>query len=373
MKKIFVVLLVLASPWFSFSAQKNLKADVFKKSYIKKAMKKAVDWQLKNPKYQPYEWTNGAFYAGVYSAYETTGSKKMYDAMVKMGRSVNWRPGPRLFHADEYAICQTYVDIYRKEKERSIINPTLAKVDSFMTLPYVPTLSQEKISEDRTVWWWCDALFMAPPLFVKLGVTFKDKKYLDWNDRLFRNTYDLLYDKEEHLFARDLRFKWNVKGIEPLKEANGKKIFWSRGNGWVMAGIARILQELPGDYPKRDFYAGLLKEMAERIVTLQQEDGFWRASLLDPGSYPGGETSGTGFYCYALAWGINNGLLDKEFYLPVVEKAWITLASVQKENGMIGWVQPVGADPRSNFSSESWETYGTGAFLLAASQIIKLK
>ena len=97
------------------------------------------------------------------------------------------------------------------------------------------------------------------------------------------------------------------------------------------------------------------------------------ASLLDPDSYPGGEVSGTGFDCYAIAWGINNGILDKATYLPVVEKAWTGLNKCVGEDGHVGWVQPIGADPRKDFTAESWEVYGSGAYLLAGSEVIKLK
>lgn len=373
MKYKLIFLLTLSIFFNQLPAQEFSKTKYFKKAYIEKAIKKAASWQLANPKYELYSWTNGVLYAGIFSAYETTGSKKLYRAMEDMGNAINWKPGPRLFHADDYAICQTYVDLYWITKDRKMIEPTLMKLDTFMTTPYTTWPSQAKIrANDMTIWWWCDALFMAPPLLVKLGISLKEDKYLELNDKLFKDTYNQLYDKEEHLYARDLRFKWGEEGIEKVEEANGKKIFWSRGNGWVMGGLVRILDELPENYPNRNFYVKNFKEMADKIASIQQEDGLWRASLLDPDSYPGGEASGSGLYCYAFAWGINNGILDKDKFLPVVEKAWIGLTSLRKKNGMVGWVQPVGADPRANFSAESWEVYGTGAFLLAGSEVIKL-
>ena len=247
-----------------------------------------------------------------------------------------------------------------------MIQPFIDIMDKFMATPY-------ETGEIRPVtWWWCDALFMGPAAFIKLGITLKENKYLELNDKLFKECYDLLYDKEEHLYARDMKYKWNEPGIKVIKEANGKKIFWSRGNGWVMGGLVRTISELPKDYPTRDFYIQNYKEMAEKIITLQQADGLWRASLLDPDSYPGGEASGSGFYTYALAWGINNGILDKAKYLPVVEKAWVGLNSLIQPDGHVGWTQPIGADPKKNFNAESWEVYGTGAFLLAGSEVIKL-
>ncbi|NQU84667.1 MAG: glycoside hydrolase family 88 protein [Mariniphaga sp.] len=330
-------------------------------------MKKALDWQLENPKHELYDWTNGAFYAGVFAAYETIGSKKIYNAIYEMGEANHWKPGSRLHHADDHAICQTYIDMYRVSGEEKMISPFVETMKKFMVTPY-QTGDIRKIT-----WWWCDALFMGPPAFVKLGVTLNEKKYLDLSDKFFKECYNMLYDKDGHLYARDLNYKWNEPGIESRQEANGEKIFWSRGNGWVMGGLVRLLKELPDDYPLRDLYIGNFKEMAEKIASLQQEDGLWRASLLDPESYPGGEGSGSGFYCYALAWGVNNDILDKTKYLPVVEKAWQGLVSLQQKNGMVGWVQPIGADPRKNFSNDSWEVYGTGAFLLAGSEVIKLE
>jgi rhamnogalacturonyl hydrolase YesR len=360
---LFIVSVLLSG---SISAQKKGNEKLFKSKYIKKTMVTALDWQLQNPLHKLTDWTNGAFYAGVFAAYETTGSKKIWNAMYEMGEANEWKPGPRLHHADDHAICQTYIDMYRVKPEEKMIQPFIDTMDEFMVTPY-------QTGEIKPItWWWCDALFMAPPALVKLGITMKDDRYLDLNDKLFKECYDLLYDKEEHLYARDMKYKWDEPGITPIKEANGEKIFWSRGNGWVMGGLVRVLEDLPKDYSTRDFYVQNYKEMAAKIITLQQADGLWRASLLDPDSYPGGEASGTGFYCYALAWGINNGILDKAIYLPVVEKAWVGLNGLIQPDGHVGWCQPIGADPKKNFNAESWEVYGTGAFLLAGSEVIKL-
>lgn len=336
----------------------------FKPRYIKRTMNKAAYWQLKNPKHELYDWTNGAFYAGVFAAWETTSSKKLWNAMIEMGEANEWKPGPRLQHADDHAICQTYIDVYRIEKDKKMIEPFREAVDEMMGTPY-------ETGEIRPItWWWCDALFMAPPALVKLGVTLDEPQYLEFSDQLFQETYDLLFDQKENLYARDMKYQTNWK--EPKYEANGEKIFWSRGNGWVMGGLVRVLEELPADYDKRSFYEDQFLKMAEKIKSLQQEDGLWRASLLDPRSYPGGEASGSGFFTYALAWGVNNGLLDKAEYQPVVEKAWIGLNGLIQPDGHVGWTQPIGADPRANFTNDSWEVYGTGAFLLAGSEVIKM-
>jgi rhamnogalacturonyl hydrolase YesR len=253
------------------------------------------------------------------------------------------------------------------EKRDEMIRPIKDTLALFMSKPY-----PVQYGHDIIKWWWCDALFMGPPVMVKLGVTTGNMKYLKKCDEYVHECYNLLFNKEEHLFARDLEYTIKNDGKDRY-EANGKKIFWSRGNGWVMGGLTRILKELPANYPERPFYENLFKEMAARIVSLQQSDGLWRASLLDPDSYPGGEVSGSSLYCYALAYGLNSGLLDSENYLPAVKKTWVALNKCVNEEGRVGWVQPIGASPQQDFTSDSWEVYGTGAFLLAGSEVIKLK
>lgn len=363
--KRFISFLWIVTVTLSLFAQSSEK-EYFNKNYIKEVLNKTARWQLNNPKHEPRDWTNGAFYAGLFAAWETTKAKDLYQAMTDMGNKYNWTPYKRWYHADDVAICQTYVDIYRIEKKPEILQPTIDTLAIFMEKPY-PVKRIEVVK-----WWWCDALFMAPPLFVKLAKTTGNNIYLEKNDEYFQECYELLYNKEEQLFARDLNYVIKNDGKD-RREANGQRIFWSRGNGWVLGGLAKVLQELPKKYHQRPFYEKLFKDMAARIVSLQQADGLWRASLLDPESYPGGEVSGSGFFCYALAWGINNKLLDKATYLPAVKKCWIALNKCVNEEGCVGWVQPVGADPRKNFNADSWEVYGTGAFLLAGSEIIKLK
>lgn len=374
--KNIIITLILAIITGSFQAQ-NSTDNLFKDKQIKKRLKKAACWQLDHPQVETKttDWTNGAFYSGLFAAYQTTKSKKLYKALYAMGETNKWQMGPTLHHADDHAIPQTYIDMYRLTGEEKMIQPYIQSIEKFMTTPYSddPGMANFIDSMGGIVLCWCDALFMMPPALVKLGVTLKEDKYLELNDKLFRQTYDLLYDQEEHLYARDIRYKWGHEGIEPLKEVNGKKVFWGRGNGWVMGGLVNILKELPKDYESRDFYIKNFKELAKKIKEIQQPDGLWRASLLDPDSYPGGEASGSGFYCYALAWGINNGILDKSEYLPAVKKAWISLCALQHKNGMVGWVQPIGQDPKKNFSADSYGNYGTGAFLSAGSEVIKLK
>jgi unsaturated rhamnogalacturonyl hydrolase len=362
-KRAWLIILIFLAGACPLYAQ---NADVFKKDRIKAKMLKVADWQLKNPKHELTDWTNGAFYAGVFAAWETTKSPEIMKALMEMGEKNNWQIGRRFDHADDIVISQTYIDLYRIKKDRRMIQPTIDAIKR------IQTEKSNEVARHGIIWWWCDALFMAPPTLAKLGKTLGDRTYYDLNDKFFQETYDRLYDREEKLFARDASYLIDAKG-EGKREANGKKIFWSRGNGWVAGGLVRLLDELPRDHPRRAFYENLYREMMARIVGLQQPDGLWRSSLLDPESYPGGEASGSGFYLYALGWGLNNKMLDRKTYAPVVKKGWIGLNALVTDEGKVGWTQPIGADPRRNFTAESWEVYGAGAYLLAGSQVIKLK
>lgn len=361
-------LLLLALGFSPAQAQETARADkaLFKPRYIKKQLLLATQWQLAHPRHKATDWTNGAFYSGVFAAYQATNSRLILDSLLAMGERTRWQPDKRYDHADDIAICQTYLNLYRLKKDRRMIEPTLAALEKLRTEP------GPEVAKNGIIWWWCDALFMGPPVLVKAGLIENRPIYLALSDTLYQQTYKRLFNHQEHLFSRDASYLWNAAG-EGKKESNGQRIFWSRGNGWVMGGLVQVLQELPADYPTRAFYVGIFKEMSARLVQLQQPDGLWRSSLLDPAAYPGGETSGSGFDTYALAWGINNGILDGATYRPAVQKAWVALTKVVSPEGRVGWVQPIGADPRRDFSADSWEVYGTGAFLLAGSEVIKLK
>ncbi|NOT48476.1 MAG: glycoside hydrolase family 88 protein [Acidobacteria bacterium] len=358
-----VAISILLTLCISASGQ---NADVFKRKNIEAKMLSVAKWQLANPKHELFDWTNGAFYAGVFAAYETTKSKEIWSALIDMGEKNRWGPGKRFDHADDIVINQTYLDMYRITKDRKMLQPTIDVAER------LKKETGDEVKKNGITWWWCDALFMAPPTLAKLTAITGDKSYLDLNDRFFQETYYRLYNKEEKLYARDASYLINEKG-EGRREANGKKIFWSRGNGWVAGGLVRLLKELPKNHPKREFYLTQYKEMMDKIASIQQPDGLWRSSLLDPDAFPGGEASGSGFHLYAIAWGLNNKILPRDKFLPVIRKGWPALNGLVHSNGMVGWTQPIGADPRRNFNADSWEVYGAGAFLLAGSEIVKLK
>ncbi len=332
------------------------------------SMEKVADWQLSHASpslqhYQENSWTYGAFYTGVMALDGIAGSPKYHDAMVAVGKKFDWQTGRKQYFADDYCVGQMYLELYMKDHDPAMLGPIKAKLDYILAHPSTDSLDyNKKGKEDR--FWWCDALFMGPPTWARLYKATGDKKYLDFMDKEWWATSDFLYDKDEHLYFRDSRYFTQ-------KEANGAKIFWSRGNGWVLGGLARVLEVMPADYPSRARYETQFKEMATKIASIQQPDGLWHASLLDPKSYPLKETSGSGFYVFGLAWGINHGLLDRAKYEPVVMKGWTALEDCVTPEGKLGFVQQVGADPKS-FKPEDFEVYGAGAFLLAGREMYAL-
>jgi len=331
---------------------------------VLEVMTKAANWQLDHPStHEPWDWTQAAFYTGVMALAGVSDDPRYLAAMRAMGERNQWRPGLRPGHADDYAVIATYAKLSQIDKERRMLAPALALFNFLLTRKYDEPLAWGGGIESRE-WAWCDALFMAPPALAAVTAATGDRRYLDLASRLWWKTTDFLYDKDEHLYFRDSRFF-------DQREPNGRKVFWSRGNGWVIAGLARFLQDMPDDYPDRPRFLALYREMAEKVVAVQGEDGYWRSSLLDPASLPNPETSGTGFFTFSLAWGINRGLVDRRTYEPAVRRGWAALVRAVRPDGMLGWVQRIGDKPGAT-SADTTEVYGVGALLLAGSEVYRL-
>ena len=359
----------------SCSATKKItETNAIEKREVKAAMIKALEWQEAHPIFaiHPTDWTNGAYYTGVARAHRTTKNMMYMAALKNQAVKNNWNTFKRLYHADDVAISYSYLYVAANEKRRNFadLEPTKKFLDAHLyELNRWKDGKSKDIKGETILWWWCDALFMAPPVINLYAKLTDQPKYLEAMHKYYMETYNRLYDQDENLFARDLRYVWQGNENDS-KEPNGKKIFWSRGNGWVIGGLALLLEDLPKDYEHRDFYVNLYKEMAAKLLEIQPEDGLWRTSLLSPESYNHGEVSGSGFHTFAIAWGINNGLIDKK-YTSAVKKAWKALAACQHDDGRVGWVQNIGAFPEPA-SIDSYQNFGTGAFLMAGSEILKL-
>jgi len=331
---------------------------------ILRIMTSAADWQLAHPsEHAPDDWTQAAFYTGMMALAQSTDDPKYAAAMRAMGERNRWRPGPRPGHADDHAVVATYAALYKIDKDPRQLAPSLALFNFLAGLKFDEPLAFDNNLTNRELAW-CDALFMSPPAMAAVSAATGDRKYLDLANRLWWKTTSYLYDRGEHLYYRDSRYF-------EMRDKNGKKVFWSRGNGWVLAGLARMLSEMPEDYSDRARYLSLYREMSERVVSLQSADGYWRSSLLDPDSRPNPETSGTGLFIYALAWGINNGMLPRATYEPHVRRGWDAMVKSLHPDGMLGWVQRIGTEPGAT-TADTTEVYGTGALLLAGSEVWRM-
>lgn len=340
-----------------------------KKEAIKEVTAKVADWQLRDYETAPFSsgvargWRNGVLYNGMFDWAELSGENKYFKYLEKVFTKEYWQVGNRMYNADDICVGQAYLDMYAKYKKEHMLTPTLARAEWVISHEPEKNIDITKGKSDR--WWWCDALYMAPTVYSRLYAITGNKAFMKFADKEFKATYDHLYDKEEKLFYRDGKYF-------DKKEANGKKVFWGRGNGWVMGGLAEMLKTLPEkDKKYRPYYLHLFREMSKRVAELQCKDGFWRASMLDPETYPDPETSSTGLFVYALAYGINQGYLPKDKFLPVVTKGWQALVASVDTEGKVCWVQPVGQAPK-RIEKRMTQVYGTGGFLMAACEMYKL-
>lgn len=327
------------------------------------AMHRVADWQLERS--QPYFdriWTWSVLYSGFIAASKSLDDPKYRDAMEAMSKKYDWQLRSHLPDADDQSVGQTYLELFMQKKDKPMMEPTQTELDALLAAPRV---AKNPGPNRPIVWWWCDALFMAPAVWAEMYSVTGDRKYISYLDEEWAKTSDLLYDTQEHLYARDISFKTKT-------EANGKKMFWGRGNGWVMGGIARTVPYLPKDDPARAKYLTQLKEMAAKLASLQGKDGLWRAGLLDQENYDLPEISGSALITYAMAWGVNEGVLDRKVYRPVIERAWAGMLTHVYQDGRLGCIQQTGAEP-APFKATSSYTYGVGAFLLAGSEIRRME
>jgi rhamnogalacturonyl hydrolase YesR len=350
-----------SSPLSNLGPRAKLSGSL-KPADVHAAMRKVADWELARS--QPYFdriWTWSVLYAGFMAASPALDDAKYRDAMQAMADKFHWELRSEHPNADEQSVGQTYLELYLLQPSAEKIAPTRAALDGLLSG------AAAKIPPDQAQipWWWCDALFMAPPVWSRMYAATHEAKYLDYIDKHWWESSTLLYDKQHHLYFRDLTYLHQVN-------RHGDPIFWSRGNGWVMGGIARTLDAMPKDYPDRGKYEAQLREMAKTVAMLQDSrTGLWHSDLLDPVDYPQPEVSGSALMTLALAWGVNNGVLDRSTYMPVIAKAWRGLVSEIYADGRLGNIQQTGAAPAHYLESSSY-IYGTGAFLLAGAEVGQL-
>lgn len=308
-----------------------------------------------------WEWNRAAYFTGNMALYHTWPDPKYLYYATIWAENNGWglKGGPTTRHADNQCIGQTYLDLYGIEEEADKIADIQASIENMVN------------STRKDDWYWIDAFFMAMPVFTRLGI-------LNQDDRYFEKMYDLYEDTKVRrgLFNEAVGLWYRDENYDPpFQTPGGKDCYWSRGNGWVFGAHVRTLQHLPGEDPHREEYISTFQAMAAALKALQRPDGFWNVSLVDPEDYGGPETSGSAFFTYGMAWGINHHLLDSASYYPVVEKAWNGLVSIAvHDDGKLGYVQQVGKEPASSqpVTYESTADFGVGAFLLAGSEVYEL-
>jgi unsaturated rhamnogalacturonyl hydrolase len=318
----------------------------------------------------PRDWQQATFWVALTELADRSRDPAYARAIVDLGRAQHWRLGDKAFHADDQLIAQAWIWAAAHGAGSAAVVPTKAYFDAVLAnrpvgdLVFQPNPSGHGDPICTQRWCWADALFMAPPTLLQFSRATHDPRYARFAHEEFRATTDYLYDRKDRLFFRDSRFF-------ERRDVKGRKLFWSRGNGWVMAGLVRIIDELPKTDPHRAYYVGLFRDMASRIVGLQKPDGFWAPSLLDNGKDTPPETSGTAFFTYAFAWGIDVGILDAQTYRPAAIRGWAALERSVQPDGMLGWVQQVSDRPDSVAASDT-QFYGAGAYVLAGTALYDL-
>lgn len=316
----------------------------------------------KDKNYCNQGWVSGVLYNGLFDWAEITDKKEYFDFMKRIFSRYYWQLGNRMYHGDDLCVGQVYLDMYAKYKQEKMWIPTKARIDWIIENPPIGNIDITKGVSDR--WWWCDDLYMAPAIFTRLYTLTGDKKYLKFAHKEYLDCYEHLYDKDEHLFFRDGKYL-------NAKDEKGGKVFWSRGNGWVLGGLAEVLKYLPEEDKKyRPFYEQLLQEMSEKIASLQREDGYWRTNLLNADIYPMPETSGTGLFTYAIMYGINQGILPADKYLPIVRKGWDAMVKAVNTEGKVGWTQMVAQKPGKVVKKDT-RAYSVGSLLMIASELYR--
>ena len=354
----------------SIAAQGETSAQVLKK------IEKVNDyWQANNSPQCRAFWDNAAYFTGNMEAYRLTGKAQYYEYSEKWCRHNNWMgatsndksrwryktygEGNDFVLFGDWQICfQTYIDMYN-----------LVPAD-YKVARAIEVMSHECSMEDNKFWWWADALYMVMPVMTKMYLLTGEVKYLDKLHENFLWSDSLMWDKEAQLYYRDGKYIWP----KVTTACDGGKSFWARGDGWVLAGLAKVLADMPRDYQHRPIFVQRFQQLAEGVARCQQPGGYWSRSMLCEDDAPGPETSGTAFFCYGLLWGVNHGYLDKAQYAPVIEKAWNYLSTkALQADGSIGYVQPIGEkpDPTKIVDARSQAPFGTGAWLLAACERVR--
>ena len=375
MKKVTLLLLTLIAVTISANAAKKKRVKANPVPPTIEIITKVNDYWQQNHKPEVRSfWDEAAYHTGNMEAYKLLGIARWQaysDAWARHNKWMgaqekdaskwkykNYGEGHDYVLFGDWQICfQTYIDLYLLDRQEERI----ARAKEVMG--YIAD------SQANDYWWWADALYMVMPVMTKMYRLTGDEKYLD---KLYENllfTDSIMLDQETGLYFRDGKYVYPQH-----KSANGLKDFWARGDGWVLAGLAKVLQDMPTSYRHHDFFVKKYQRLAHAVALLQQKEGYWTRSMMDANHAPGPETSGTAFFTYGMLWGVNNGYLNRKDYAPVIRRAWSYLTTTALQpNGRVGYVQPIGerAIPGQTVDANSQANFGVGAFLLAACEYVR--
>ena len=141
--------------------------------------------------------------------------------------------------------------------------------------------------------------------------------------------------KQEYI---DRAAKEMVVYLDSLQRSNGLfyhapdvPFFWSRGNGWMAAGMTELLRILPENNPDRPRILQGYHKMMESLKSFQSEKGLWNQLIDHPDFWT--ETSGSAMFTYAMITGVKRGWLKEDEYGPVARKAWMALVPYINADG----------------------------------------
>jgi rhamnogalacturonyl hydrolase YesR len=320
-------------------------------------------------------WTRAVYYEGLMALYDIDPQQRYLDYTDKWASFHKWTPrnGITTNDADDQCCEQTYLMRFEKVGDSTMIRPTIANLQHQMK---TPNTKKPEAEGALCGWWtWIDAIQMAMPVYMHMYKLTGDVRYRDHGMNMYVWSRDTLagglLNKKSGLWWRDKDY------VPPYKEPDGQDCYWSRGNGWVYAALVRCMNQLPA---KDKVYKRLKKDfllMTKGIVATQREDGFWNPSLAST-NYAMPETSGTALFLYGLSWGMNQGYLKVKDYKPIADRAWQAMVKTAvHRDGFLGWMQGTGKDPSagqplSYDKVPDFEDYGTGCFLLGATEYYKL-
>jgi rhamnogalacturonyl hydrolase YesR len=338
-------------------------ADEFSADSIKSLMHKVANYRLKSGVQAIGNgWDGGSYLTGIMGLYQTTKEQKYLDSATAWGNQNNWTPhnGVNTTVGDDQCCEQTYCEVYA-------LNPTTANSKMIQTVQANLVNEFDKVRTAHTsVWTWCDLCYMSPPAIARFATVSNQPRFLDTMDLCWWGASKMMYDSTRHLWYRGTNFIGQ-------KTSNGNPIFWSCGDAWVLGGMARVFPYMPKTYPTRAKWEKQFVDVCTAVKAQQGSTlypGLWTTSLLDHQQWPDPETSGSAFFCFAMMWGVNNGMLDSTAFLPCIKKAWTGLVSNVNAQGMLLRCQTPDWQPNNipvNYSSRE----GEAAFLQSGQELIK--